>query len=232
MSRMISRSTKGGPPTTPSNITATSSIRPFVTRGESPRALRAQGVTKQQQQVNKAKKTENKKPQSENSRETSMESRDEGSLVGGLESSRMDEQRSDAQSLSKGEMAEMLQKLENAIMGEIQNLRTDFGHMLSRLESAEEQIEKQEQESISLKDQINQIQLQQRHILYKLEDQENRNRRQNLRIRSIPEKKGEDLKTITQTIFNPLLGKPADNPIMIERVHRVGNPKRGSSERP
>ena len=86
-------------------------------------------------------------------------------------------------------MAEMLLRLENVIKSEIQNLRTDFGHMLSRIESAEEPIEKQEQESNSLKIQIDQIQLQQRHILYKLEDQENRNRRQNLRIKSIPEKR-------------------------------------------
>ena len=146
MSRMMSRSTKGGPPTTPSNISATSSIRPFVTRGESPRVHGAQGVAKQQQ-ANKDKKSENKKPQGGNASETSMESREEGTIECGPESSRKDEQRIDVQSPSKGEMAEMLLRLENAIKGEIQNLRTDLGHLLSRIESVEERIEKQEQES-------------------------------------------------------------------------------------
>ena len=32
-------------------------------------------------------------------------------------------------------------------------------------------------------------------------------------------------------IFNPLLEKPIEDPIRIERVHRVGNPQRASSER-
>ena len=34
-----------------------------------------------------------------------------------------------------------------------------------------------------------------------------------------------------QKIFNPLLEKPIEDPIRIERVHRVGNPQRTRSDR-
>ena len=234
MSRMTSRSTKGGPPTTPSNIVTTSSIRPFMTKGVSPQTQGTQGGTKQQQ-PNREQKSVNKKPQGGNTSETSIESREESNIEHGPEGRGNKEHRSDIQPPLNGEIAEMLRRMETAIKeeikGEIQNLRTDLGHFRTRIVTIEERTETVEQEVKGIKDQIDQTQRQQRLILYKIEDQENRNRRQNLRIRSIPEERGEDLRKIMRKIFNPLLEKPIEDPIRIERVHRVGNPQRANAER-
>lgn len=69
--------------------------------------------------------------------------------------------------------------------------------------------------------------------LYKIEDQENRNRRNNIRIRGLPEATGdEDLLPSIQGIFNGLLGQAADRPLKIDRVHRGLRPRNLSSDIP
>lgn len=88
----------------------------------------------------------------------------------------------------------MLMKLENAIKVEIDSLRTYLRHLLARVDVAEERTDKHAQELKTLKEQVKITQQNQRKILYRLEDQENRNRRQNLRIRSLPEERGEDMR--------------------------------------
>lgn len=55
-----------------------------------------------------------------------------------------------------------------------------------------------------------------RDILYKLEDQENQNRRQNLRIRALPEQNGEDLGKKMKKIFNPVLGRGEGDDLKID----------------
>lgn len=49
------------------------------------------------------------------------------------------------------------------------------------------------------------MQIDHRDILCKLEEQENQSRPQNLRIRALPEKQGDDLVTKLKKIFNPIL---------------------------
>lgn len=61
-------------------------------------------------------------------------------------------------------------------------------------------------------------------MLLKLEEQENQNRRQNLRIRSIPEQRGEDLFAIMKEIFNPPLGRNKEEDLKLDRVHRIRKP--------
>lgn len=64
-----------------------------------------------------------------------------------------------------------------------------------------------------------------RDILYKLEDQENQNRRQNLRIRALPQQNREDLdKKIKKKKFNLVLGRGEGDDLKIDRVHRVRKP--------
>lgn len=69
--------------------------------------------------------------------------------------------------------------------------------------------------------------------LYKIEDQENRNRRNNIRIRGLPEAtRDNDLLPSIQGIFDNLLGLAADNPLKIDRVHRALRPRNLSSDTP
>lgn len=100
----------------------------------------------------------------------------------------------DVQIPTKGEMLEMFLRLENSIKADINTLRVDLGNLLARVELSEDKIDKQAQELCDLKEQVKITHQNQMKLLYRLEDQENRNRRQNLRIRLVPEKKGEDLR--------------------------------------
>ena len=115
MHRMASRSskaTKGGLPKTPSDKTNISSIRSFMIKDDTPRS---QGARQQLVKKGKEKGNENKEPQSGDSRETSIR---EGGTESDLETSGMDENRPTTHALSKGEMEEMLLRLENVIKGD------------------------------------------------------------------------------------------------------------------
>lgn len=72
--------------------------------------------------------------------------------------------------------------------------------------------------------QMKRMQIDHRDILCKLEEQENQSRRQNLRIRALPEKQGDDLVTKLKKIFNPILDWRLDEDLKIDRVHRVRKP--------
>lgn len=80
-------------------------------------------------------------------------------------------------------------RLENSIKSEISLLRGDLGNLLERVEITEKKTDEQAQELCNLKEQTKIILQNQKKILYRIEDQENRDRRQNIRIRSVPEKK-------------------------------------------
>lgn len=64
-----------------------------------------------------------------------------------------------------------------------------------------------------------------------LEDLDNRGRRNNIRIRGLPEAEGrEDLQLILESIFNKLRDVPLTTPIKLDRVHRALRPKSASTQ--
>ncbi|KAM5171847.1 olfactory receptor 1E16-like [Mantella aurantiaca] len=64
-------------------------------------------------------------------------------------------------------------------------------------------------------------------------DQEDRNRRNNLRLRGIPEATGaENLEATILAIFNIVLGTPPANPITLDRAHRAIGPRSSDPARP
>lgn len=126
--------------------------------------------------------------------------------------------------VSKIEMQDMFSKLETALKAEILNVRTDMGHLLKRVETVEEVSEQQALAILDLKKQVKKLQSGQRELLLKLEEQENQNRRQNLRIRSIPEQRGEDLFSKMKELFNPLLRRNIEEELKLDRVHRIRKP--------
>lgn len=143
-----------------------------------------------------------------------------------------EEQRSIAQMPTKIEMMAMFERMESLIKSEITNVRMDLGHLLRRVEEAEERTEKQTQEIAELKSQVKALQINQRNTFYKMEAQENQNRRQNLRIRALPEQNGEKLEEKIRKIFNPLLGREEDEELKIDRVHRIRKPLGMKEETP
>lgn len=123
---------------------------------------------------------------------------------------------------TKTEIQDMFVKLEKVIKAEILNLRTDMGHLLKRVEEVEKVVETQGEEISRLENQVKTLQRGQ--LMLKLEEQENQNRRQNLRIRSLPEQRGEDLTMAIKYIFNPFLGRNPECELKIDRVHRIRKP--------
>lgn len=133
---------------------------------------------------------------------------------------------------TKTEFLEMFAKLENVIKTEILNVRSHLGHLLKRVEIVEEASESQNREIVELKLQVRNLQLAQRDILYKTEEHENQCRRQNLRLRALPEQHGEDLSSKMKTIFNPILDRGLNEELKIDRVHRLRKPPSVSDDIP
>lgn len=76
------------------------------------------------------------------------------------------------------------------------------------------------------------IQSQMLRLALKVNDLENRGRRNNIRIRGLPESVGaEALKNTITSIFNHYLGRPQGEYIEIDRVHRLAGPRRQDSPR-
>lgn len=109
--------------------------------------------------------------------------------------------------------------------------KEDFRQLIEDVEMAEEEIQEN-------KLAVHRTQLQgaehrsllrdmQRHI----EDLDNRGRRNNIRVRVIPEPEGnEEMQTTLQSIFNNLLGEPPTKHIEMDRAHRALRPKGAASK--
>lgn len=219
MSRNTTKTGRGGVPKTPKDnttgsSTTGSSIKQYMTRGGSPGKTHLEPQT-----LNTA---EGKTGENNRRAQTPDHSREELLAENTLETTRLEELRLDTQYPSKNEISEMFKSLEASIKQEIQALRTDLGNILARVEQTEDTIDKHERDLLDLKNQLKTIQQNQIKISYRLEDQENRNRRQNLRIRGVPEKRGEELRKIIVAIFTPILELDGRDFPKIERVHRVG----------
>lgn len=77
------------------------------------------------------------------------------------------------------------------------------------------------------------LELAHRSSLYKLENLENRNRRNNLRIRGLPEAtRDTDLEPTIRGVLNSVLGKPVIDPLRFDRVHRALRPHNLATELP
>ncbi|CAH2295381.1 Hypothetical predicted protein [Pelobates cultripes] len=136
---------------------------------------------------------------------------------------------------SKLDLEAMFSKMERSFGDKLQSLHEEVSHIGNRVQLLEEG-----GETIAL--QIHNMQtLQQTQnealifLQKKIEDLDNRGRRNNLRIRGIPEAPEGTNENITQTLtnlFNQLLGRPVDTPIKLDRVHRAIRPKVLANETP
>lgn len=212
---MRGRSQKATEPKTPKESLNMSTIQKYLKDASS----KSPGLEKKRTSTKEKKKELGKLKVDQSER-----SREELDLEGEPDSSIIEDQRKMALIPTKTQMLEMFEKLENLIKAEISNVRLDMGHLLRRVEEAEELTGKQAQEILDLKMQMKRMQIDHRDILCKLEEQENQSRRQNLRIRALPEKQGDDLVTKLKKIFNPILDRRLDEDLKIDRVHRVRKP--------
>lgn len=133
----------------------------------------------------------------------------------------------------KKELAGMFHSLEKSIKKEITAVRSDMSHLLVRVEETEQRQETQALAIKELQDTVTQLAFAHRTSLYKLEDLENRNRRNNIRVRGLPEAtRDTDLEPSIRGIFNTILGNPVAAPLRFDRVHRALRPRNANSDQP
>lgn len=127
----------------------------------------------------------------------------------------------------------MLLSLEQVIKKEVSAVRSDLSRVLERVEESEQRLDRHVAAIRLLQTNTRQLAITHRMALYKTEDQKNRNRRNNIRIRGLPQAtRDDDLLPSIQGIFNTLLGLPAENFLKIDRVHRALRPRNLSSDIP
>lgn len=127
----------------------------------------------------------------------------------------------------------MFHSLERSIKKEIAAVRTDMSHILARVEETEQRQETNEHAITELQDTVKQLALAHRANLYKLEDLENRSRRNNLRIRGLPEAtRDSDLEATIRGVLNMILGRAATESLRFDRIHRALRPRNLAVELP
>lgn len=127
----------------------------------------------------------------------------------------------------------MLLSLEKVIKKELSAVLMDLAQVLERVEETEQRLERHAAAIKDLQASTRNLSIAHRMVLYKIEDQENRNRRNIIHIRGLPEvTRDDELAASIRGIFNSFLGNLADHPLKLDRVHGVHRPRNLSSETP
>uniref|UniRef100_A0A803J9X1 L1 transposable element RRM domain-containing protein n=1 Tax=Xenopus tropicalis TaxID=8364 RepID=A0A803J9X1_XENTR len=127
---------------------------------------------------------------------------------------------------SKADIKEMLQEVTATLKEEIMDIKRDMISLATRTED----IEQNQSKIITNQKTIYTHIQQQDSVIMELqrqtEDQENRSRRNNIRVRGVPETiQTDDIRQALLQIFNSILHRDPTSDIKIERAHRVQKPK-------
>lgn len=134
---------------------------------------------------------------------------------------------------TKLDMEGYIQRLESVYKSEIQALTANLSQVSDRLQRLDGDVAAISTHQVTQDRAIAQN-TQHIHMLYAIaEDHENRNRRNNLRIRGIPETVSTtNILPTLKKLFNDLLGEPETSQIEIDRAHRTLGPKSSDPNRP
>uniref|UniRef100_A0A8C5PCV1 Uncharacterized protein n=1 Tax=Leptobrachium leishanense TaxID=445787 RepID=A0A8C5PCV1_9ANUR len=128
---------------------------------------------------------------------------------------------------TKADLISATTDLRQSLAAEIQMLRGDIGGLQERLEQVEN---RQEAQSTTVSETAARVETHHNLLITltrHVEDLENRGRRQNIRIRGLPEGEGSpaELGRILLRLFNFIMGREHTSHIDIERYHRALCPK-------
>ncbi|CAH2282447.1 Hypothetical predicted protein [Pelobates cultripes] len=133
---------------------------------------------------------------------------------------------------SRADLAQMLGKLETTFQQKMESLNSEITQVGRRVQDLEDERGSHHtlMHSISAK-----VQAQERHLSMmqrSLDDIDNRGRRNNLRIKGIPEAEGENLYNILASLFNLILQRRPESPVVLDRAHRSLRPKAAVGDAP
>ena len=133
---------------------------------------------------------------------------------------------------TKHDFRMLIQEVRETCRSEINMLRTDFHHLSTRVTSIADDVDDAKQEISHIHARLASQATTLRDFHRHLEDLDNRGRRNNIRVRGLPEAtQDEDLPVTLQAIFNSVLGCPEHQKVKLDRAHRALRP-RGPGTRP
>lgn len=127
---------------------------------------------------------------------------------------------------SKQDLQEMAASIVSALSRELHDLRQQVDTVEERVTVLESSSSTTDTRIASLEAGQQAIRRQLVEVQLRLDDGENRSRRNNLRLRGIPEATmGPDLRTTVIALLNQVLGKPPASEMELDRVHRIPGPR-------
>lgn len=133
---------------------------------------------------------------------------------------------------TRADIETLIQRVEEAHKRDIQEIKTDIQTIDHRVTTGESLTSALESRILSLEQAQESRDRELQEVQLHLEEMEDRSRRNNLRLRGIPEAtESEDLAVTVTAIFHRLLETPPPT-LEIDRVHRALGPKSTDPERP
>lgn len=119
----------------------------------------------------------------------------------------------------------LIQEVRDTCRSEINMLHTDLHHLAAKVHSIEEEAYDTKMEISHIHDRLSTQASALREFQRHLEDLDNRGRRNNIRVRGLPEAtQDEDLQVTLQAIFNNVLGCLENQRVKLDRAHRALRP--------
>lgn len=133
---------------------------------------------------------------------------------------------------TREDMDKYIHRLESSYRAEIQTLKSSLMDTQNKIGDLDTNMVVIDQKISNLKEKNQDYDRYLKHIINSTDELENRSRRNNIRVRGLPESVNtENLKKVLQDIFNSLLKQPNSVEIEIDRAHRIQSLKEPDSKR-
>lgn len=134
---------------------------------------------------------------------------------------------------TRSEIEKYIARIEEAHKKELEVLKQDLIHVGQRMVDVEESVEAVSSIVVENREAIRDNTVQIQDLQTQIDDLQNRHRRNNIRIRGVPETvTPAELMPTVKAIFNQLLDRPKDAEMEIDRAHRSLGPKSNDPKRP
>uniref|UniRef100_A0A8C5PME2 Uncharacterized protein n=1 Tax=Leptobrachium leishanense TaxID=445787 RepID=A0A8C5PME2_9ANUR len=135
---------------------------------------------------------------------------------------------------TKEDMEALMRRMETAWESRWEHMSQDVLHLGSRIQGLEDSKDQHDDRVLALEQQVSAHSKYFTQLRRDLDDVDNRGRRNNLRIRGLPESQGptEDIPALLRSLINPLLQRPLDAPLLFDRAHRALKAKGTPSSAP
>lgn len=134
---------------------------------------------------------------------------------------------------SKQDMQILATELKASWQQDLQVVQTDISTLQDRMQTMEDSHASLQTQVASIQSASATRDVLHRSLITQLDDQENRSRRNNVRLRGVPESiRPQDLAASLTKLFNSILGRSPEDKVELDRAHRALRPQSPDSARP